>query len=77
MFYFLEKAGKNAAALQTPVGLRRLGALPPDSQVVIFEHYVIFRTSLKLRLTSVAASGPLSKAWPPPWLKPLVTLLVT
>jgi len=38
MLYFFEKKGKIAEALgappQIPVGLRRLGAPPPDPQVV-------------------------------------------
>jgi len=47
MLYYLEKAGKIAAALgvrpQTPVSLRRMGAPPPDPQIVIPTlFYVLF-----------------------------------
>jgi len=43
MLYFLEKVGKISAALgappPTPVGLRRLGALPPDPPSC-YSHYI-------------------------------------
>jgi len=35
MLYFFQKAGKIAAALEeTPFGLRRLGAMPPNPQII-------------------------------------------
>jgi len=49
MLYFLEKAGKIAAALwappPTPVDLRRLSALLSDSQVVIPTQFTCYSLS--------------------------------